>query len=202
MSDSLVLALQRLLREAGHDPGPIDGVRGPRTEAAARAWIAAQPVPPAAPSTSAKASGWRWDAASRERLRGGHPDIVRVTIRARELSGVPFVALEVKRTFAQQQKYLAAGTTRTLNSRHLEGNAVDAVPVDARGNPFWDNSWAAHYEVAGAFGRAAKELGIRLRWGGAWAGDFRKVTDAASAKALHIAAGANGWDGVHFELPA
>lgn len=35
-----VLWLQHLLRQAGHDPGPLDGVFGPKTEQALRAWQA------------------------------------------------------------------------------------------------------------------------------------------------------------------
>ena len=35
--------VQKALREAGHDPGPIDGILGPRTKAALRQYAAAPP---------------------------------------------------------------------------------------------------------------------------------------------------------------
>ena len=40
-----VRAAQQALRDKGHDPGPIDGVKGPKTTAAVRAFQKAQGVP-------------------------------------------------------------------------------------------------------------------------------------------------------------
>ncbi len=52
MYDAIIKALQRLPAAAGLDPGSIDGLRGPRTEAAVRAWLAK-----VAPSVSAPEFG-------------------------------------------------------------------------------------------------------------------------------------------------
>lgn len=37
--------LQKALKQVGHDPGPIDGIIGDRTQAALGAWLQTQPLP-------------------------------------------------------------------------------------------------------------------------------------------------------------
>lgn len=69
------------------------------------------------------------------RLKGVHPDLVRVVERARE--STPFIVTEGLRTSARQRELFNAGATRTLNSRHLTGHAVDLavlIGTEAR----WD----------------------------------------------------------------
>lgn len=62
-----------------------------------------------------------------ERLRGVHPDLVRVVIRARER--VPFFVAEGLRTHERQRQLVSEGKSKTLNSRHLTGHAVDLYPI-------------------------------------------------------------------------
>lgn len=157
MTDMLIEAAQRLLAERGHDPGPFDGIRGPRTEAAARAWLDSL-LPRARPSG--------WDARSARALEGVHPDLVRVAERARALAPRPFVVIEGRRSLEQQRKNLASGASRTMNSRHLTGHAIDCAPLDEAGAISWD--WALYPPMAEAFRRAARELGIPIVWGGDW----------------------------------
>lgn len=157
--DYLIEALQRLLAAAGHDPGPIDGLRGPKTEAATRAYLAKVAPPPVIPSAG-------WDARSARSLAGVHPDLVRVAERARQLSPRPFVVIEGLRSLAQQKANVAKGVSQTMNSRHLTGHAIDAVPLDDKGAISWD--WKYYTPLAGAFKTAAQELGIPIVWGGDW----------------------------------
>lgn len=167
MADILIEAAQRLLAGQGHDPGPVDGIRGPRTEAAARAWLATlapTSAPASAPAATLPAG---WDARSARALAGVHPDLVRVAGRARERSARRFVVIEGLRSPEQQKANVASGASRTMNSRHLTGHAIDCVPLDDAGQPSWD--WAFYGPMAAAFKRAATELGIALVWGGDWA---------------------------------
>ena len=53
-----VRSLQKALRDKGMDPGPIDGINGPKTEAAIRAYQKAQNLPETG----------RLDPQTRERL--------------------------------------------------------------------------------------------------------------------------------------
>lgn len=96
-----------------------------------------------------------------ERLRGVHPDLVRVVIRAR--AGFAFSVIEGLRTAERQRELVARGASRTQNSRHLTGHAVDLGPVPLD----WDDK-AAFRRLAGAMKRAADEEGVPLVWGGDW----------------------------------
>lgn len=99
------------------------------------------------------------------RLQGVHPDLVKVVHRAIELSTVDFTVLEGLRTLERQKTLVAAGASKTMNSRHLTGHAVDlGAWVD--GQVRWD--WPLYHQIAAAMKTAAKELTIPLEWGGGW----------------------------------
>ena len=107
----------------------------------------------------------------RLRLAGLHPDLVRVVERAR--LAVPFIVVEGLRTRARQERLVAIGASRTLNSRHLTGRAVDLAYWldDGDGAPEggeirWD--WPLARKIATAMKTAATEEGVALVWGGDW----------------------------------
>ena len=52
--------------------------------------------------------------------------------------------------------------TWTLNSKHIEGKAVDVVPLQPNGSPWWN----APMEVWEQMGKAGEDAG--LKWGGRW----------------------------------
>lgn len=102
---------------------------------------------------------------SLRRLNGVHADLVAVVKRALELSEVDFAVIEGLRTIERQRDLVISGASRTLNSRHLTGHAVDLAPV-VGGILSWD--WKHFYPLAAAMKLAAKELKIPLTWGGDW----------------------------------
>lgn len=111
------------------------------------------------------------------RLKGVHPDLVKVVERAIQLSTVDFTVLEGLRTIERQKALVDAGSSQTMNSRHLDGHAVDlGAWVD--GQVDW--SWPLYSRIADAMKRAAKEVGVPIEWGGDWT-KFK--------------------DGPHFQLP-
>ena len=65
---------------------------------------------------------------SQQRLRGLHPDLVRVVHRALEITPIDFMVIEGLRTRERQKYLFDKGATRTLNSRHITGHAVDWPP--------------------------------------------------------------------------
>jgi peptidoglycan L-alanyl-D-glutamate endopeptidase CwlK len=102
---------------------------------------------------------------SRMNLRGVHPDLVKVVELAITYTPNDFTITEGLRTKARQKQLVAAGASKTMNSRHITGHAIDfMVLVGGKGR--WD--WQLYPPVADAFKRAAKELDIPIVWGGDW----------------------------------
>ena len=102
---------------------------------------------------------------SRAKLKGVHPDLVRVVELALSYSPHDFTITEGLRTVARQRELKAAGASQTMNSRHITGHAIDFA-VLVGGKVRWD--WPLYGQVAEAFKRAAKELNVPIIWGGDW----------------------------------
>ena len=102
---------------------------------------------------------------SRERLSGVHPDLVAVVKRALEITEVDFAVLEGVRSRARQEQLFKQKATKTMNSRHLTGHAVD-LGAYVGGSIRWD--WPLYYQIADAMKAAAAELEVPLTWGGDW----------------------------------
>lgn len=99
------------------------------------------------------------------RLKDVHPDLVAVVKRAIQISEVDFTVLEGLRTIERQKALRDAGASQTMNSRHLNGHAVDlGAWVD--GQVDW--SWPLYHKIADAMKAAGKELNIPIEWGGDW----------------------------------
>ena len=109
--------------------------------------------------------GFKLGARSLQRLEGVHPDLVKVVKRAIEISEVDFTVLEGTRTVARQKQLVAAGASKTMNSRHITGHAVDNGAV-VGGQVRWD--WPLYAKINSAMQRASAELGIPIEWGGDW----------------------------------
>lgn len=102
---------------------------------------------------------------SEKALVGVHPDLVAVVRRAAEIMPGGFILTEGMRTKERQRELFAKGLSKTMNSRHLVGLAVDFAPL-IDGDVTW--KWPAFPPVANAFKQAAKELNIAIEWGGDW----------------------------------
>lgn len=134
---------------------------------------------------------FRFSKASLDCLATVDPAMQAVARRALEISQVDFVVVQGNRTLDEQKRLYGKGRTAaqcvakgvpaayarpteakvtwTLNSNHIGGKAIDVAPyVD--GGIQWDDSgkrglWP---KIAAAFKQAAKELNIRITWGGDW----------------------------------
>ncbi|HCU0429608.1 TPA: M15 family metallopeptidase [Serratia marcescens] len=109
---------------------------------------------------------WTLSQRSELALEGVHPDLIRVVRQALSLCPLDFVVIEGLRTPARQRELLSSGKTRTLNSRHLTGHAVDVVPLVNGGIPWED--WFAFEQVSKAMKQAGRTLCIPIIWGGDW----------------------------------
>jgi len=102
---------------------------------------------------------------SLDRMKGVDERLVNVVKRAIEISEIDFVVTEGLRTKERQAALFKAGATRTMNSKHLVGKAVDlAALVD--GTVRWD--WPLYAKLAEAMKRAAEILNVEIEWGGDW----------------------------------
>ena len=102
---------------------------------------------------------------SKQRLKGVHPELVKVVERAIQITEVDFTVLEGLRSPERQKALVEAGASQTLNSRHLTGHAVDLgawVGDEVR----WD--WPLYHKIAAAMKEAARLEGVKIVWGGDW----------------------------------
>jgi peptidoglycan L-alanyl-D-glutamate endopeptidase CwlK len=130
---------------------------------------------------------------SKERLKGVHPDLVRVVERAIQLTEVDFTVTEGLRTATRQQQLVAAGASKTMRSRHLTGHAVDLAAL-VGGEVRWD--WTLYCKIAEAMRSASNDLKIPIRWGGTW-----KLLSTISGPITPKILSRSFPDGPHFELP-
>jgi peptidoglycan L-alanyl-D-glutamate endopeptidase CwlK len=107
----------------------------------------------------------KFSARSQKNLEGIHPDLLAVVTLALELSKVDFCVIEGLRTKQKQEQLVKAGASKTMNSRHLTGHAIDIAPYIA-GQVRFD--WPPFYEIARAMKEASQILEIPVEWGGSW----------------------------------
>ena len=112
-------------------------------------------------------SKWQLSQRSIDRLKGVNSTLVNVVKRAIEISQYDFMVIEGLRTLETQKKYVAEGKSKTLNSYHLTGHAVDLAPLE-NGAIDWNNKKGQFDAVAKAMKQAAKELNVDIEWGGDW----------------------------------
>lgn len=127
------------------------------------------------------------------KLDGVHPKLVEVILEAFNRSKVKFSVTEGLRNAARQKHLVSIGASKTTDSRHLTGHAVDLWPQDDAGKNLPSDAafpkgsasakaadaalWAGLREISKVVLQVAKEKGINVEWGGSW-----------------------GWDAPHFQL--
>jgi peptidoglycan L-alanyl-D-glutamate endopeptidase CwlK len=102
---------------------------------------------------------------SLKRLEGVDPNLVKVVKRAIEITPIDFVVIEGLRTKERQAYLVQKGASKTMNSRHITGHAVDLAPL-VDGQVSWD--WEYYRPLAKAVKQAAKDVGVQVDWGGDW----------------------------------
>jgi len=120
-------------------------------------------------------SGFKFGPSSRKQLATGNPMLQMVVQRALELSPYDFGIAKGFRTKKEQAAEVAAGNSRTMDSRHTDApksNAFDIFILDENGKvvPMTNHKQMKKYgiAVADAMRQAARELGVDLTWGGSW----------------------------------
>jgi peptidoglycan L-alanyl-D-glutamate endopeptidase CwlK len=143
-------------------------------------------------------------ARSLKELTGVHPDLVSVIKRAIQITPIDFAVVDGLRTIKEQRAFVASGASKTMDSRHLTGHAVDLCAfVGNKGR--WEMTLIC--KVAEAVRTAAIECNVPIRWGGNWdvlLTNTDKSTDDIVLDYIQkrTAAGRKPFvDAPHFELP-
>lgn len=107
----------------------------------------------------------RYSKRSLNSLKGIHPDLRRVIDRALQDGPLDFIVIEGLRTMQRQRELVASGASKTMNSRHLTGHAVDLLPIGKDGPAF---DWPLYDKLGPAVKAAADAEGVEIEWGGDW----------------------------------
>lgn len=115
-------------------------------------------------------------------LKRVHPDLVRVVMRAAQITALDFIVTCGARTIEEQREMVKDGASKTMKSRHIIAangfsHAVDLAAMIG-GKPKWD--WPLYSRLAKTMKAAAKAEKVPIEWGGDWS-SFK--------------------DGPHFQLP-
>jgi len=109
---------------------------------------------------------------SLDRLDSVDPDLIKVVKYAIGVTKVDFGVIEGVRTLEKQKELVAAGASKTMNSKHLKGLAVDLMAyVGGRG--CWELK--VYDDIADVMTRGAIEYGVPIVWGASW--HIRKIAD-------------------------
>ena len=113
---------------------------------------------------------FRFSERSKNSLERVDVGLILVAGRAITITEVDFVVIEGWRPIERQRILYASGASNTMNSRHLDGYAIDCGAL-LDGEISWD--WPLYYKIAEAMKQAAIDVGVPIEWGGDWSGRFR-----------------------------
>lgn len=114
-----------------------------------------------------------WSQRSLKSMEGIHPDLRRVLDDALQGSPHDFVITEGLRSIARQKEMVRIGASKTMNSRHITGHAVDLygwIDIDADGTVEFVEMSNVHIltAISNAIKASATKLGVPIIWGGDW----------------------------------
>ena len=107
----------------------------------------------------------KFSERSKAKLQGVDPRLVKVAEIALQRSPFDFGITCGLRTKEEQRNLVHEGKSRTMNSKHLEGRAIDIV-IYINGKANWDVD--NYRKVSQVFKQVATEEGIQIEWGGDW----------------------------------
>ena len=99
------------------------------------------------------------------RLDGVDEKLSNIVKKAIEYTKIDFGVIQGLRSIEEQKELVAKGLSKTMNSKHLEGRAVDLMAY-LNGRACWEVN--VYDEIADAMKQAAIEEDVPVRWGAAW----------------------------------
>lgn len=108
---------------------------------------------------------FRLSSKSMSRLALVHKDLQEVVNAAIKVTTVDFAVIEGLRTLERQRQLVASGASKTMNSRHIHGMAVDLAAI-VGGKVTWQP--LVYNIIADAMLSQAAKFQIPIIWGGSW----------------------------------
>ena len=121
------------------------------------------------------------DARSLKHLQGVRPELANVITEA--ATRTKFRVTEGLRSRERQAQLVKARKSKTLNSRHITGHAIDFIAIGADGVATYDPDDMRR--VADVIKEVAADHRVKIEWGGDWLEDPHDEI---------------GWDSPHVEL--
>lgn len=114
-----------------------------------------------------------WSDRSLRSMNGVHTDLLRVLDDALQHSPHDFVVTEGLRSVSRQREMVRIGASKTMNSRHITGHAVDIyawVDMNSDGKVVFEEMSNVHLltAISNAIKVSATKLGVPIVWGGDW----------------------------------
>lgn len=119
------------------------------------------------------------DAKSLNRLNGVDKRLVNLAKQVAKITPIRFQITEGIRTKERQEQLVKEGKSKTLNSKHLQGLAVDIMSCKEGYSQAKDI-----FILVGLFIAVAKQLNINIRVGALW--DYNSTKDNNFIDAYHI----------------
>ena len=102
---------------------------------------------------------------SLDTMEGVDERLVAVAKLAIQNTSIDFGVICGLRTIEEQRVLFDKGASKTMKSKHIDGNALDLMAyIGSRGS--WELK--LYDNIGDAMIEAAKEVGVGLRWGAAW----------------------------------
>lgn len=128
--------------------------------------------------------GYKFSKRSLENLKGVNQDLVNVLNRALEITPADFGVIEGVRSIKKQEENVRKGVSKTMDSRHLTGHAVDILPSVIKPGMNWDLKY--FIPILKAIKQAGDELGVKLRFGVNWKNDPSLPIETKFIDAPHV----------------
>jgi peptidoglycan LD-endopeptidase CwlK len=138
-----------------------------------------------------------------KKLQGVRPELVAIVLEAHKLLPFDVIVVEGVRTLERQKQLYAKGLSKTLNSRHLTGHAVDLAPI--KGNTILWSDDEKFEQIADAMREVAIKKKTEVLWGRAWLMALNYYLSAEVGMDAYIAERRKArrspfLDGPHFQL--
>jgi len=113
---------------------------------------------------------YKYSTKSKTKLETAHPDLQRLFQEA--IKHIDITIIEGVRSLEKQEELVRTGKSKTMKSKHLKqadgySHAVDVMPYPIR----WELD-SRNYMFIGFIRGLAAKMGIKIRCGADWDGDF------------------------------